>query len=92
MKIKRNKEYNYAFQAILHSIFTMHTKYGQPLPEMVNKATLNPAKAMKIDKEYGSIEIGKRADLSIVDILDGYPIITHVLVDGKPTSRVEYRR
>ncbi|MBQ8515454.1 MAG: alpha-D-ribose 1-methylphosphonate 5-triphosphate diphosphatase [Ruminococcus sp.] len=83
---------DYYPQAILHSIFTMHTKYGQPLPEMVKKATLNPAKAMKIDKEYGSIEIGKKADLSIVDILDGYPVITHVLVDGRPTSRVEYRR
>ncbi len=83
---------DYYPQAILHSIFTMHTKYGQPLPEMVKKATLNPARAMKIDKEYGSIEVGKRADLSIVDNLDGYPIITHVLVDGKPTSRVEYRR
>ena len=25
---------DYYPQAILHSIFTMHTKYGQPLPEM----------------------------------------------------------
>ncbi len=83
---------DYYPQALLHSIFVMHEKYGKPLPEMVNKATLNPAKAMKLDGEYGSIEVGKKADLSIVEILDGYPVITHVLVDGKTTSRVEYRR
>lgn len=78
--------------AILHSIFTMHQKYGVSLPEMVNKATLNPARAMGLEKEYGSIEVGKKADLLVIDILDGYPVITHVLVDGRTTSRVEYRR
>ena len=78
--------------AILHSIFTMHRVYGIPLPEMVNRATLNPARAMGLDEDYGSVEPGKKADLLVIDILDGYPVITHVLVDGRTTSRVEYRR
>ena len=78
--------------ALLHSIFLMHHKYDVPLPQMVNRATLNPAKAMKTDEEYGSIEQGKKADLLIVDVLDGYPVITHVFVDGRTTYRVEYRR
>jgi len=78
--------------AILHSVFTMHRDYGVPLPQMVNKATLNPARAMRLDKDYGSVEPGKKADLLIIDLLDGYPVITHVLVDGRTTSRVEYRR
>ncbi|HIY04185.1 MAG TPA: phosphonate metabolism protein PhnM [Candidatus Anaerotignum merdipullorum] len=78
--------------AILHGIFMMHQKYGIPLPEMVNKASLNPAKAVGLGKEYGSIEPGKKADLLIIELLDGYPVITHVLVDGRTTSRVEYRR
>lgn len=78
--------------ALLHSIFLMHHKYDVPLPKMVNLATLNPAKAMKTDKEYGSVEQGKKADLLIVDVLDGYPVITHVFVDGRTTYRVEYRR
>ena len=77
--------------AILHSIFLMHEKYGVELPQMVNKATLNPAKAMRTDKVCGSIEPGKKADLLIVDLLDGYPVITHAFVDGNPTSRIEYR-
>ncbi len=83
---------DYFPQALLHSIFAMCDKYGQQLPDMVNKVSLNPARAMGIDKDYGSIEIGKKADLVIADILDGYPVVTHVLVDGKTTSRVEYRR
>ena len=78
--------------AILHSIFSMHTKHGVPLPLMVNKATLNPARAMKIGTDYGSIEPGKKADVLVVDILDGYSVITHAFVDGIATSRIAYRR
>jgi len=78
--------------AILHSLFFMHSKHGIALPEMVNKATLNPAKAMRADNDYGSIEVGKKADLLVVEVLDGYPVITHVFVDGRTTSRIEYRK
>ena len=77
---------------VLHSIFLMNLKHGVPLTQMVNKATLNPAKAMRTDKDYGSIEPGKKADLLIVELLDGYPVITHVFVDGSVASRIEYRR
>jgi alpha-D-ribose 1-methylphosphonate 5-triphosphate diphosphatase len=70
----------------------MHKNYGVPLSDMVNMATLNPARAMKIDRDYGSIEAGKKADLLIIDVLDGYPVITHVLIDGRITAQVEYRR
>jgi alpha-D-ribose 1-methylphosphonate 5-triphosphate diphosphatase len=78
--------------AILHGIFIMAEKYGVSLVEMVNKATLNAARAMKIDRDYGSLETDKKADLLIVEMLDGYPVITNVLVDGRLTSRVAYRR
>ena len=76
----------------VHSVFIMHHKYGISIPDMVNRVSLNPAKATHIDKEFGSLEVGKRADVLIVDEFDGYPVITHVLVDGKTTSRVEYRK
>ncbi len=78
--------------ALLHGVFIMHEKYQVPLPEMMNKVSLNPAKAVGLGDLYGSIEPGKKADLLIIDHLDGYPVITHVLVDGNTTSRVEYRR
>ncbi len=78
--------------AVLNSLFYMHSIHCIALPEIVKKATLNPARAMKISHEYGSIELGKKADLLVVDNLDGYPVITHVIVDGRMTSRIEYRR
>lgn len=78
--------------AILSSIFYMHKNHGIPLCDMVNKTSLNPAKATRIHGDYGSIEPGKKADLLIVDELDGYPVITHALVDGRTASRIEYRR
>lgn len=77
--------------AILHSIFIMNRKYGVALHEMVNKATLNPARAMKSDGDYGSVEVGKKADLLVIGLIDGLPAVTEVLVDGRVTSRVEFR-
>jgi N-acetylglucosamine-6-phosphate deacetylase len=35
--------------------------------ELVKTVTLNPAKLLSVDKKYGSIEIGKNADLVIFD-------------------------
>ena len=65
---------------------------GQQLPEMVRMATLNPAKAVGIDDQVGSIEAGKKADLLIVQELPNhFPAITHVLVDGVIVSETHYR-
>jgi len=78
--------------AILHGIFTMHLKHGVPLWEMVRKATLAPAEATNIGDEYGSLTPGKKADLLLIDLLDGYPVVTTVLVEGSCALRVGYRR
>ncbi len=69
----------------------MAEKYGCPLPEVVKKATLNPAKAMKIDADYGSIEIGKKADVLIVQKENAYPGVTGVFVDGQEILSLNYR-
>ena len=42
-----------------------YTGYG--LSHAVRFATLNPAKLLGIDKDYGSVEVGKIADLILVD-------------------------
>lgn len=38
-----------------------------PLEEAIDMATINPAKALGIDNEYGSIDINKKADLIMLD-------------------------
>jgi N-acetylglucosamine-6-phosphate deacetylase len=40
---------------------------GVPVHEAVGMATLAPARASGVDAEYGSIEVGKRADLILFD-------------------------
>lgn len=41
--------------------------YGVPLKQAIKSATINPAKAIRVDKQTGSIEVGKNADLLILD-------------------------
>ena len=46
----------------------MHNSYRRlPLHKVVKMASLNPAKAIGIDKTKGSIEIGKDADFCFAD-------------------------
>jgi len=47
--------------------------------------TLNPAKQLGIDKQVGSIETGKDADLVVYDKfpLSDYARVQKVLIDGK---------
>ncbi len=40
---------------------------GYSLPDLVNLVSLNPAKNLKLDDEIGSIEVGKKADFTIID-------------------------
>lgn len=43
------------------------TKVGVPLLQAVDFATINPAKNLGIDKEVGSIKVGKRADFTVIN-------------------------
>lgn len=81
---------DYYPQALLQSVFRMSGEGGVPLQDMVAKLTLNPARAMKIDADYGSLECGKKADMLIVRNHRGRPVITDVFVDGKKSLSVRY--
>ena len=72
--------------SILHSIFKLFNDNILPLHQAVNLATLNPAKAVGLEAEIGSIEVGKNADILIVDIMDNLPLVTHTIVNGNVTS------
>jgi len=41
--------------------------FGIPLTSAIKAATINPAKSVGIDKETGSVTVGKRADLLVLD-------------------------
>ncbi len=42
-------------------------KVGVPFTQAVDCATINPAKNLKMDKEIGSIAVGKRADFTVIN-------------------------
>lgn len=77
--------------AMLHSVFKLNEEYGINLCEAFKFVTINPAKAVKLDHLIGSIKEGKKADLLIIEKLDGLPVITSVFVDGKIMSKINYR-
>lgn len=78
--------------ALIHAIYIMHREHGISLARMFRMLTINPARAVKMDHEIGSIEEGKKADLLLIKTKDNYPAITSVMIDGKIVYRTEYRR
>ena len=51
----------------LHRELELYVKAGLTPMEAIQAATLTPARVMKIEKEVGTIEPGKRADILIVE-------------------------
>ena len=54
--------------------------FGIPLTSAIKAATVNPAKSVGIDKETGSVTVGKRADLLVID--KGLSL-RHVILSGE---------
>jgi len=73
---------------LLHEALVMDVEAGVPPMTAIQAATLNVAKAYRKDKDYGSVEPGKVADLSIIE---GDPLsdiwatqnVKMVVMDGK---------
>lgn len=83
---------DYYPSALLHAVFQLHKQYGHDLREMINKVTINPARAVKMEDEIGSIQVGKKADLLIIEEMDhGYPMLTKTMVDGLFITETNYR-
>ena len=77
--------------AMLHAAFKLHTYYQLPIWDAFNLITLNPAKALGIDKDFGSIAEGKKADVLMIHVFNNKPAITKVFIDGRLVSELNYR-
>ncbi len=73
---------DYAPMSLIHAVFTIE-RMGIPLGRAVNMASLNPAAAAGISGFTGSLEIGKSADLTIVDPAGEVPRILKTFVEGR---------
>jgi hypothetical protein len=73
---------------LMHQALAMDVEAGVPPVKAIQAATLNVARTFRKDKDYGSVEPGKVADLSIVE---GNPLediwmtqnVKMVIMDGK---------
>lgn len=78
--------------ALLHAIFDLHEKHDNDLHKMFMMVSLNPAKAVKMDDELGSIKVGKKADILVIERMeDGYPMLTATMVNGALITTTHYR-
>lgn len=78
--------------AMLQGIFELANKYEEDLHRLFQLVTINPARAVKLDHEIGSIKAGKKADIIIIEQMDdGYPVVTNTIVDGKVILQTNYR-
>lgn len=80
--------------AMLQSAFALHRDFRLPLEEAFAMLTINPARAVGIDDELGSLEEGKKADILVIrEVAErqrSCPVITAALVDGHVVSRMWY--
>jgi N-acetylglucosamine-6-phosphate deacetylase len=64
-----------------HGVRTFHELTGVPLAEVVRMASLTPARIAGRDGDLGSITVGKRADLVV---LDAHLMVREVYLAGEP--------
>jgi dihydroorotase len=61
---------------------------GMSLPEVIRRATINPARAIRRDHDLGSLHVGKFADIAVLELMDG----RFELTDGHDRNRVTARQ
>jgi len=74
---------DYAPMTMLHSVFALHRLGLLPLHAAVNMVSLNPARAVGLAEQTGSIEAGKDADLILVDLSREIPCLVKTWVKGR---------
>jgi alpha-D-ribose 1-methylphosphonate 5-triphosphate diphosphatase len=77
--------------SLLHAAFKLEEEGVLSLPAAVRMLTLNPARAMGIDGDYGAVEAGKKADLLVVRKIDKRPLVCKCFIDGRAALQFGYR-
>lgn len=83
---------DYMPSSLLPAVFQIANEDPARLPQAINMASLNPAKALGIERTTGSIECGKKADLLLVKIVEGFPFVTKTIVNGKCVYSADFFR
>ena len=81
----------------VHSMTEMMTRFmamGFTLEQVVTMCTINPARAIGEDHRLGSLEVGREADVSVLEMKQGDWVVYDVLgdslkVDRDPDTRLD---
>ena len=74
----------------VHSMTEMMTRFmamGFTLEQVVTMCTINPAKAVGEDHRLGSLEVGREADVSVLEMKQGDWVVYDVLGDSLKVDR-----
>jgi len=82
---------DYHFPSLLAAVLKMMESGTNPA-EAINLVSRNPARYLGLDSETGSIEIGKRADLAVVEPRAGFGAVSHVFVEGRLRFQADEER
>ena len=74
---------DYVPRSLLQSVFAIAQQANKPLYEAIKLITLNSAKAIALDREVGSLEVGKKADMLAVHDDSVVPRISAVYKRGR---------
>ena len=75
---------DYYPSAMLNAAFMLARQETLTLPQAVRLVTLNPAQAVGLGEEYGSLEVGKVADVILVRLSwQGVPTVQRLFVQGE---------
>jgi dihydroorotase len=66
----------------VHSMTEIMTRFlglGFTLPQVVTMSTANPARAIGAEQRLGSLAVGRQADVSVLDLLEGDWVVYDIL-------------
>ena len=73
---------DYYSPSMLHAVFCLAREGLMSLPDAVRMASFHPARAAGLGTQFGSLEIGKRADMILVSESGGQPLVVAAWVGG----------
>ena len=74
----------------VHSMTEMMTRFlglGFTVPQVVTMSTTNPAKAVGVDARIGKLEVGRQADVSVLELKEGDWMVYDILGAGLRVDR-----
>ncbi|MEL6940423.1 MAG: alpha-D-ribose 1-methylphosphonate 5-triphosphate diphosphatase [Cyanobacteria bacterium J06598_1] len=74
---------DYVPHSLLHSIFIIAAETDKPVYEAMQPVTINPSVAIGLERDRGSLEVGKRADILTLKLNNNVPALTSVVSQGQ---------